>query len=157
MHVLKCSFSSLRRSPTVRKIPQNIRKLSSFILSLLLCISLQESKLISQELGPRDISWTYTIWQLTGNQWSVLEAAPHSGEMVWDDFLPLQVPTFPLPSTSDFETLHFLFKAPLSNGKTPLLEEGRNRLSKTDIMMLADFILVLIVLGATPPGKPRLN
>lgn len=116
------SKGGIIRPPPGRKILQGIQKLSSFILSLLPCISLWESKLISQELGPRAMFSTYTIWQLSGNQWSVVEETSHWCEVVWDSLIPLQVSTLPLGSASDFEPLHFLFKTSLSDGNTVLFK-----------------------------------
>lgn len=125
MQTIKCSFSPLHRPPTIRKIPQNIRKLSSFILSLLPCISLQESKLISQELGPRDI--VLDLHDLTAD-WKSMKCSLRNITLMRDSlrlFIPLQVSTFPSGFALDFESLHFLPETSFSDGNTLLLRRKK--------------------------------
>ena len=123
-------FSLLHRSPSMSKTAQSTRccLASPFTLSPLPRISWRESELISQELGPRDSSQTYRIWQLTGNQWGVLSETSGWYQPGWAWF-PLSRCLRPLGSTLDFEALRFLFKTPLFWWKYPVVKEEEGILS----------------------------
>ena len=119
-------FSLLHRSPIMSKTahsPQSCPA-SPFSPSPLPWVSWRESELISQELGPRDSSQTYRIWQLAGNQWGVLSETSGWSEPVWAWFSLSRCPR-PLGSTLDFEALRFLFKTSLSDGNILLLKRRK--------------------------------
>lgn len=87
-------------------------------------ISWRESELISQELGPRDSSQTYRIWQLTGNQWGVLSETSdwHQPGSAW---FPLSRYLRPLGSTWTLKLCVFSSKTPFSDGNILLLKRRK--------------------------------